>query len=346
MTNNGTWQIQVSQERDGRPTGVGFIVSPKAALTCTHNLPDDDRVWIRRLGPSQVAKLCSATRCDPAWDRTTNPWFDVAVIHLPQGFSDDVATIGPLSRPAPGARLRTIGFPEGFGSTGQRSEVVVRGDDSSGLWLQVETVPGARGHVARGYSGAATIDQETDLVRGMVVWATGADQPGQSWIIPTDVLARAYPPLLRRAVPSYTAEPDYLRARRDLDASRYAESLSQFMGLLARYPNEPELYGFAALAVLTGVRPSNHHDPTIDSAEGLLRRGLAAKPDDAALMSLWALVKEDYFGGRGLNPGTPSLRFLITGLNRITPVEAADIVRHVRAPGSRVWAALKKRSES
>ena len=346
MSSNDSWQIQVSPKAGGRPAGLGFIVSSDVALTCTHNLPDGDRVWIKKLGQSPFGAFCSATRCDPAWDQTTNPWFDVAVLHLPQGFSDDVATIGPLTRPPPGARLRTIGFPEDFDGTGQRSEVIVRGDDSSGLWLQVETAPGARGHIARGYSGAATIDQETDLVRGMVVWATGAEQPGLSWIIPIDVLARAYPPLLQRAVASYTAEPEYLRARRDLAASRYAESLSQLMGLLAQYPNEPELYRLATLAVLAGVRPSNHHDPTIAEVERLLTRGLAAKADDPPLKSLWALVKDDYFCAHGLNPGTPSLQFLSTGLHRITTTEAAEIVRHVRAPGSRVWAALQKRSQS
>lgn len=100
---------------------------------------------------------------------------------------------------------------------------------------------------------------------------------------------------------------------------------------------------YLVLGLFGGHRPKEFATDDIRRAEGHLA-GAATSPPH--LCALWALIREDHYGHRGIDPGSPSVDELIQRAREVDPLHAAEIVTHLPAPECQTWARLRNRAQS
>ncbi len=149
---------------------------------------------------------------------------DIAVIEvdapLPTG-----ATVAPMARMKDywGRQFRAFGFPPGFDAGTWASGLLV--DENAAGWVQIEDVKSTGYFVVPGFSGTPVWDVDAGAVVGIVVGADARPEVRAAFMIPSPMLARAWPGL-----EDAIAEPD--------------EKLPQGMGsvvALLDTPNVPDL---------------------------------------------------------------------------------------------------------
>jgi energy-coupling factor transporter ATP-binding protein EcfA2 len=94
--------------------------------------------------------------------------------------------------------FRTFGFPRRY-DHGVWAAGVLRARQAAG-WVQMETSPSGYA-IEAGFSGAAVWDDELAGVVGMTVAADARSDRRAAYLIPTEELIRAWPPLADRTVP-------------------------------------------------------------------------------------------------------------------------------------------------
>jgi len=183
----------------GSAIGAGFLVSNQHALTCAHvvasalgiqsspaKAPQDP---IRLDFPLLAARQVLTARV-VAWE----PDDDAAVLELP----------GKVPAGAQPAELfqadslwdhpfRAFGFPAGF-ENGVWASGRILGRESTG-WLQIEDIKGTGYFVQPGFSGGPIWDEQLGGVAGMTVAADTRAEIRAAFVLPVDILAKAWPAL-------------------------------------------------------------------------------------------------------------------------------------------------------
>jgi hypothetical protein len=215
------WRVRVLGPRG--PVGAGFLVDQRHVLTCAHvvanalDVPDDGprpvgtvQVDFAPAGPSPPIP---AHVREEGWTPVgADDRGDVAVLEL-QGDLPGSVGPAPLRQPARlrGRAVSTFGYPRGI-EHGEWAHATVSGfAGPSDEWVQLDgtTVTGRR--IERGFSGAAVYDQTARGVVGMVVAEDKQAEVKIAWMIPVEVLARAWPPLADLVPSRLRLDPEFRR---------------------------------------------------------------------------------------------------------------------------------------
>jgi energy-coupling factor transporter ATP-binding protein EcfA2 len=194
----------------GTAVGAGFLVANRQVLTCAHVVAQ-----ALALSPDYLDIPQAQVQLDLpliALGRI----FNARIVFWQPPRSDggaDMAGLeleGNLPTAAQSARLvkaddlwghpfRALGFPAGH-DDGVWATGVLRGRQATG-WVQIEDVKGSGYRVQPGFSGAPVWDEELDGVAGMTVAAESRPEIKAAFIIPVDVLVKAWPELGERTSP-------------------------------------------------------------------------------------------------------------------------------------------------
>ncbi len=194
----------------GKVVGTGFLVADRQVLTCAHvvvrslGLPDD----IPEIPKAEVHLDFPLVAPGRILTARTSLWQplrldgggDMAGLDL-----DDDPPAGTQSTRLVVAddlwdhRFRAFGFPSEH-DAGVWASGVLRGRQATG-WVQIEDVKESGYRVEPGFSGAPVWDQQLDGVVGMAVAAEGRPEVKAAFIIPANVLVKAWPSLGERAIP-------------------------------------------------------------------------------------------------------------------------------------------------
>jgi tetratricopeptide (TPR) repeat protein len=216
-----TTQLESSLVRirtaEGAVVGAGFLVAGRQVLTCTHvvagalGLPDETPKPPEgevHLGFPLIAPGHILTARVVLW-RTGE---DIAGLEL-----DDAPPAGAqaayLIRADDlwGHPFRAFGFPAGH-RDGVWASGVLRARQAAD-WVQIQDVTETGFRVEPGFSGAPVWDEQLNGVVGMAVAAEARPEIKAAFIIPTDVLVKAWPDVVAQAL--LDADMDRLRTRRD-----------------------------------------------------------------------------------------------------------------------------------
>jgi tetratricopeptide (TPR) repeat protein len=193
---------------DDSIAGCGFLVSKSHLLTCAHvvaqalHIPQDTEemptATIRLDFPLIAPKAINTARV-VFWKPVRS------VVSTPPDRSEDIATLelmGDLpdgSRPCPVISLddlwehsfRTFGFPVAH-DDGVWASGLLRAAQTNG-WVQIEDVKNTGYFVAPGFSGTPVWDNDAKGVVGMVVVAEKRSEVRAAFMIPTEILIKAWP---------------------------------------------------------------------------------------------------------------------------------------------------------
>ena len=194
----------------GTVAGAGFLVADRRVLTCAHvvaqalglapDLLDIPQVQVQ-LDLPLIAKGRILNARVVCWQPPrADGGADVAGLELE----------GNLPTGAQSARLvkaddlwghpfRVLGFPAGH-DDGVWATGVLRGRQATG-WVQIEDVKESGYRIQPGFSGAPVWNEELDGVAGMTVAAESRSEIKAAFIIPVDVLVKAWPELGERTSP-------------------------------------------------------------------------------------------------------------------------------------------------
>ena len=191
---------------DGDIVGTGFLVNDRHILTCAHvvacalNIPEDAAeppegtleldFPLLAAGQMLAARVCR-------WQ----PSVDVAGLQLlgwaPPGAEPVrlVTTDDDLW----GHPFRAFGFPLGY-AEGVWASGVIRGRRADD-WVQIEDVKQTGYLVKPGFSGGPVWDEVLKGVVGMVVAADTDERTKAAFLLPADLLARAWPEQIQTSSP-------------------------------------------------------------------------------------------------------------------------------------------------
>jgi WD40 repeat protein len=214
------WRARVLGPRG--PVGAGFLVDARHVVTCAHvvaaalDVPDDgprpEGIVLVDL-PGLVEQLPARVRED-GWVPVIGERGDVAVLVLEIELLADVGWApAPLRRPTNmwGNGFRCYGFPRGV-PDGVWAHGQLRGPGGpGGEWVQLEGVQVTGRRVEGGFSGAAVYDVEAGGVVGMVVAEDQLAEAKVAWMLPIEVLARAWPPLADLVPNRLWLDPEFRR---------------------------------------------------------------------------------------------------------------------------------------
>ncbi|MGH3830103.1 MAG: S1 family peptidase [Pseudonocardiaceae bacterium] len=193
----------------GEVVGSGFLVGARHVVTCAH-------VVARALGrqtqqapaetdtvsldfPLVAAGVMVDARVEVWHPVRDDDKGDIAVLAL---VDDPPAGVLPASLVAAedfwSHPFRAFGFPRRH-DHGVWASGVLRARQAAG-WVQMESSPSGY-PVEAGFSGAAVWDDEVAGVVGMTVAADARGDLRAAYLIPTEELIRAWPPLAGRTVP-------------------------------------------------------------------------------------------------------------------------------------------------
>jgi S1-C subfamily serine protease len=186
---------------DGTIVGAGSLVTERHILTCAHvvtsalnlprDIPDPPQANLHFDFPLLAPGLILTARVIH-WQ----PAADVAGLELigkppPGGDPVRLVTAGDLWEHS----FRAFGFPAGY-EQGVWASGVLRGRQADG-WLQIEDTKETGYLIAPGFSGGPVWDDDLDGVVGMIVAADTSEMVKAAFLIPADVLAKAWPDVIR-----------------------------------------------------------------------------------------------------------------------------------------------------
>ncbi|MEU3251458.1 trypsin-like peptidase domain-containing protein [Streptomyces sp. NPDC006997] len=178
----------------GHEVGAGFLISPRAVLTCAHVVRDRDTAAVTVAFPHAdgLGELTATVVADGGWGgRDTDPG-DLAVLELERAVS-----LTPAEFAAPGdaygdppRRLLVYGFPDHY-DEGTLAEYRATAEQRiAGEWVQLEAWNAHGQPLAPGFSGAAAVLADSGRVVGMVSAAAGDPGVRNGRMLPAPVMAR------------------------------------------------------------------------------------------------------------------------------------------------------------
>lgn len=194
--------------QDGGVVGAGFLVDATHVLTCAHvvaqalgipaNTTDAPTGELKVEFPfiKGGGRLQARVK---AWFAVEGPTSgdgvsDIAVIEL-DGPIPAGATAAPLATMKDywGRQFRAFGFPPGFDAGTWASGLLV--DENAAGWVQIEDVKSTGYFVVPGFSGTLVWDVDAGAVVGVVVGADARPEVRAAFMIPSPLLAHAWPGL-------------------------------------------------------------------------------------------------------------------------------------------------------
>ena len=203
----------VARLRDGRDRvrGAGFLVGDRHVVTCAHVVDDAlnrDRGTQDR--PAKTIRLDLPFHAREPVEGTVVAWFpyrdddtliddpvaDIAVLALNAPSSGGVAPERARKTADLGEQgFVTFGFPDGFDKGTEASGVLLSAD--AGQWLQVRDTQSHGHFIKAGFSGAPVFLKQTLELIGMVGAVDRDTSRRLGFVIPMEVLERAWPLLAR-----------------------------------------------------------------------------------------------------------------------------------------------------
>lgn len=213
--------VRISTE-DGVPVGAGVLISQENVLTCAHVVAAalrDDTIEAQTETPQVTIRLnfhflegqplrtASVVHWRPRVGPDTNPSGDIAVLQLIESLPDKAQPIGLTATDELfGHEFRAHGFPRDTNS-GVWAYGVVR-DPLGNDWLQVEDTKEQGRRIEPGFSGGPVQDSTTGQFVGMVAASSEYIKAAKvGYVIPTEVLARAWPDLYTDRSQASPADP-------------------------------------------------------------------------------------------------------------------------------------------
>lgn len=198
--NSASWQARIDC---GKQVGGGFLVSERHLLTCAHVVADAAErgapIAVTFPGGAALGPFTAAVVADGGWRGGVTDPGDLAVLALDRPAPVGPAAFAPLTEAyADGAqepKLLAYGFPVHY-DEGRLAEFRVTADQLiAAEWVQLEAWSEYGQRLAPGFSGAAVLHADSQRVVGMV---TAADQDPRirgGRMLPSDIMARYWPPL-------------------------------------------------------------------------------------------------------------------------------------------------------
>jgi WD40 repeat protein len=195
---------------DGQVVGGGFLIGSETVLTCAHVVaralgrPDDERppagAEVRLDFPLAAPGQMLAARV-VIWEgpRPDNTGDIAGLVLAGRPPTEARATRLLTAEDLWSHRFRVFGFPPGH-DQGVWVSGRLRGRQAAG-WLQMEDDNTSGYRVGPGFSGAAVWDDELDGVVGMAVAAEARLEVRAAYLIPADLLVRAWPGIADQAQP-------------------------------------------------------------------------------------------------------------------------------------------------
>ena len=196
--------------RSGNIVGMGFLVSEDSVLSCSHVIaaalgiaedapnPPTDTISLDfpLIAPGQQlgahVSFWQPIRSDGGGD--------IAVLQLEHAAPEGTRAIYLVSAEDMWNRsFRAFGFPEGH-DAGVWAPGTLRDRQATG-WVQIEQISTTGYRVQQGFSGGPVWDEELDAVVGMVVAEERDPTIRAAYMIPTDMLVKAWPLLEQQARP-------------------------------------------------------------------------------------------------------------------------------------------------
>ncbi|WP_051000023.1 trypsin-like peptidase domain-containing protein [Sinorhizobium fredii] len=264
MTLHYTQPVACIRGEGGAVLGTGWLALGRFVVTCAHVVDDAlkrtrgaverpeevirvDLPFLCKLG--LAARVVAWFPARPLSDLVRDPLADIAVLEL-QGDGRIGGGIEPAAVdrriPPRGTGFLTYGFPTGFDNGTEASgEVLVQ---DPGGWLQVRDTQAFGYSIKRGFSGAPVVSQADvrDLrLMGMVTAADRDETTRLAFLLPAQLLCRAFPPL---AMP-YRGLFAFGEEEADLFFGR--------AGFVAQLQNKLERHPFAAVIGPSGSGKSS-----------------------------------------------------------------------------------------
>jgi hypothetical protein len=199
---------------DGIVVGGGFLVAADTVLTCAHVVTAALRIFRNQDTPDASAasvcldfpivapghKLFAHVDAQSWHPPQPDESGDIAILHLDSDPPEGVKVVHLVHTDADlwGHRFRLFGFPDGHPG-GTWASGVIRGPGAN--WIQIEDVKNPGYPVQRGFSGGAVWDDQLGGIVGMAVAADTDAAKKVGYMIPTDVLIKAWPQLRQQSIP-------------------------------------------------------------------------------------------------------------------------------------------------
>jgi HEAT repeat protein len=240
--------------------GAGFLVSEKHLLTCAHvvaealqipretlEMPSDEILLDFPLiapGKTLTGRVVRWLPIQTNMPFSLNEGEDIAVLEL-KVRPDDVHPMRLVTADEWwGHDFEAYGFPE-WQDTGVWASGKLRRKQGTG-WIQIEDDKQTGYRVQLGFSGGAVWDKQLEGVVGMVVAEESASDVRAAFVIPVDVLIKAWPELTQYVSDEFTSIADELKT--------YLQKLHKDLSVLPIYLHD--LHGFDFDGIRQRVRIS------------------------------------------------------------------------------------------
>jgi len=263
------WHVRVG-------SGAGFLIDRQHVMTCAHLIGVSGTVPVIL---QDLTKVTAEVAFRGSWSSGAKSSVgDLAVLRLPRAVDLRPAAFAPFSavETYADAPLTAFGYPKGHEDDGLPAKFQITSRSRMGGELYLLTpLAGEVPLMAKGFSGAAIVQPDSNQVVGMFVAVAKESGSALGQMLPTDVMERYWAPLAER-VPLGQFSP-----------AAYAELRRLLQGL------SPDHVRGLADAAQRSVG-SKVEQPTFRSvlhvAEWLVTVP-AASPETAAVM-LWACLKK------------------------------------------------------
>jgi hypothetical protein len=196
------WRVRIW--RGGQVSGAGVLISDRHVLTCAHVVEADGGVSPGSPAPQAVVDIDFPDRRSVGHRRARvleGGWFpevaedgDIAILELDEPVGIPSAAIRPTKGRVK-RQVEIVGYPpsapRGVRATARVAEPAAPETD----WVQLDAVATVGQNIERGFSGAGVADQEDGSVLGIIVTIHDDVRAGVSWMLPTETIARYWPPL-------------------------------------------------------------------------------------------------------------------------------------------------------
>src|SRR6266568_9200606 len=194
---------------NGTVVGTGFLVAEKTLLSCAHVVaaalelpespPEKPEAKVHLDFPLVASRQTLAAHVIFWQPPQPDGGGDIAVLQLDSDPPDGAEPVRLVTAEDLWEHtFRAFGFPTGR-DDGVWASGMLRGQQATG-WVQIEDVKDVGYRVQQGFSGGAVWDNQLDGAVGIVVAEETDATIKAAYMIPTDVLVKAWPQLRQQTI--------------------------------------------------------------------------------------------------------------------------------------------------